>query len=175
MTFSSQDPRAITLYSRRGMSVAWVLLYLRGDPVALSPPPGWAVDTVPAPAAAVLEHSITGLDRTAAYGFWANRPRAATVVVVNASGREVAAGAVGGGGDEYGISHLVSRSASEAADATTAVLAQLTGTARVCLPATHPAVQPLIAQGFIIADFDLFMTTGPDEPAPLAALSPALY
>ncbi|MGE5156244.1 MAG: GNAT family N-acetyltransferase [Betaproteobacteria bacterium] len=175
MTFSSHDPRAVTLYSRRGMSATWVLLYLRGDPAALSPPLGWRVGTVPAETAAVLERSITGLDRSAVYGFWASRPRGAAVVVVNASDREVAAGAVGGGGDEYGVSHLSCRSTAEAADATVAVLAQLTGPARVCLPATHPAVGPLIAHGFVVADFDLFMTTRPGEPAPPAALSPALY
>jgi GNAT superfamily N-acetyltransferase len=175
MTFSSHDARAVTLYSRRGMSATWVLLYLRGDPTALSPPPGWTVDTVPTETAAVLERSITGLDRSAAYGYWASRPGAAAVVVVSASGQEVAAGAVGGGGHEYGVSHLSCRGPAEAAEATMAVLAQLTGTARVCLPATHPAVGPLIAHGFVVADFDLFMTTRPGEPAPPAALSPALY
>jgi len=175
MTFSSQDPRAITLYSRRGMFATWVLLYLRGDPTALTAPAGWTVDDVPAETAAALERSITGLDRAAAYRFWANRPRAAAVVVVDASGREVAAGAIGGGGDEYGISHLSCRGMADAANATIAVLARLTASARVCLPATHPAVGPLIANGFVVADFDVFMTTRPGEPAPAAALSPALY
>jgi GNAT superfamily N-acetyltransferase len=175
MTFSSQDPRAMTLYSRRGMSAAWVLLYLRGNPAVLPMPAGWSVEDVPADTAAVLERSITGLDRAATYRFWANRPRAAAVVVVNASGREVAAGAVGGGGEEYGVSHLSCRSAADATDATTAVLARLTASARVCLPATHPAVGPLIANGFVVADFDVFMTTRPGEPAPPAALSAALY
>src|SRR5262249_14058372 len=156
MTFSSQDPRAITLYSRRGMFATWVLLYLRGDPTALTTPAGWTVDDVPAETAAALERSITGLDRAAAYRFWANRPRAAAVGVVDASGREVAAGAIGGGGDEYGISHLSCRGMADAANAPPAVLARLTASARVCLPATHPAVGPLIANGFVVADFDVF-------------------
>jgi hypothetical protein len=173
MTFSSQDPRAITLYSRHCMSATWILLYLRGDPTSLSVPTGWAVDDVPAETAAAVERSITGLDRMPAYRFWSSRPQAATVVV-SASGREVAAGAVGGGGDEYGISHLSCRSTAEARDATMAVLARLTRTARVCLPATHPAVGPLIANGFVVADFDLFMTTTPAEPAAYAAFSPAV-
>jgi GNAT superfamily N-acetyltransferase len=174
MTFSSQDARAVTLYSRRGMSAAWILLYLRGDAAALSVPSGWSVDEVPPETAAVVERSITGLDRIGAYEFWGRRPRSATVVV-SASGREVAAGAVGGGGEEYGISHLFCRGVAEAADATTAVLARLAGPARVCLPATHPAVGPLIANGFAVADFDVYMTTRPGEPTPPAALSPALY
>jgi hypothetical protein len=174
MTFSSQDPRAITLYGRHGMTASWVLLYLCGEPAALSVPAGWAVDDVPADIAAGVERSITGLDRVADYRFWAGRPQAAAVVV-SRSGREIAAGAVGGGGDEYGMSHLSVLSPAEAVDATIAVLAGLTRTARVCLPATHPAVGPLLASGFVVADFDVFMSMKPTEPAPPAALSPALY
>jgi hypothetical protein len=59
-----------------------------------------------------------------------------------------------------------------------AVLAALTpedGVARVCLPAPHPAVRPLLAAGWRVGEFDLFMATEPGLIDPRrAAPSPAL-
>src|SRR5258705_11404320 len=49
MTFSSHDPRAITLYARGGMTARWALLYLRGSIDTAGPATGCA----PAQAATV--------------------------------------------------------------------------------------------------------------------------
>jgi hypothetical protein len=65
--------------------------------------------------------------------------------------REVlAAGTVGGAGDEFGVTHLAIAPAAEDGGAVAAVLASLRpqdGLARACLPAPHPAVRPLLAGG----------------------------
>jgi hypothetical protein len=56
------------------------------------------------------------------------------------------------------------------------VLASLEGeTARVCLPGPHPGVRPLLAAGWHVAEFDLFMATEPGLLDPRRAVpSPAL-
>ncbi|EOD64928.1 GNAT family N-acetyltransferase [Amycolatopsis vancoresmycina] len=174
MTFSSQDPRAIAAYSRRGLSATWPLLYLRGNPGKLATPAGWSVEATDPARAALTERQLTGTDRSADYEYWSNRPDGAAFVV-RAADDVVAAGCLGGGGDEFGLTHL--RCAPEA-DATGAVVTALTSVrspALVCLPATHAAVSHLLEAGFAITDFDLFMTT---EPAPApghGVFSPGLY
>jgi len=49
------------------------------------------------------------------------------------------------------------------------------GTVRACLPAPHPAVRPLLAQGWRFEEFDLFMASEPDLLDPRRTVpSPAL-
>ena len=49
------------------------------------------------------------------------------------------------------------------------------GRARVCLPAPHPAVRALLAAGWRVGEFDLFMATELDLLDPRRAVpSPAL-
>ena len=69
--------------------------------------------------------------------------------------REVlAAGTVGGAGDEFGVTHLAIAPSADHGAAVAAVLAVLAslrpqdGLARACLPAPHPAVRPLLAGGW---------------------------
>jgi hypothetical protein len=54
-------------------------------------------------------------------------------------------------------------------------LAPESGLAQVCLPAPHPAVRPLLAAGWRVEEFDLFMATEPGLlDAGRAVPSPAL-
>ena len=83
--------------------------------------------------------------------------------------------------DEYGVTHLALAPSAGSADAAAAVLAVLAdvgpagGLARVCLPGPHPAVRALLAAGWLIEEFDLFMATEPDLLDPRRAVpSPAL-
>ena len=168
ITFSSRHAHALPLYARFGLDAWWPLLYLRGGVAALPPPAGWqAVPAAPAEVAA-LELA------------WTQRPGGAGVLA-RRRGRVTAAGAVGGAGGEYGMIHLVLAPWAGAADASAAVLAVLAGLepggglARVCLPGPHPAVRALLAAGWRVEEFDLFMASEPGLLDPHRAVpSPAL-
>jgi GNAT superfamily N-acetyltransferase len=162
MTFSSLHANAMPLYTSFGLDAWWPLLYLRGDLQSLPRATGWRVEGASPDAAGQLEMQWTGADRSADYRGWAARPHAA-VVTASRGGQIMAAGAVVGSG----IEHLViSRDADDAAAvaAVAEVLATADppdGIARVALPAPHPAVRPLLAAGWRLGEFDLFMATEP--------------
>jgi hypothetical protein len=90
----------------------------------------------------------------------------------------MAGATTGGAAGEYGVTHLASAPSADAADAVLAVLAGLRpqdGQAVVCLPGPHPAVRPLLAAGWRVAEFDLYMATEPSLLDPGRAVpSPAL-
>ena len=180
ITFSSRHAHALPLYARFGLDAWWPLLYLRGGVAALPPPAGWqAVPAAPAEVAA-LELAWTGVDRSDDHRAWTQRPGGAGVLA-RRRGRVTAAGAVGGAGGEYGMIHLVLAPWAGAADASAAVLAVLAGLepggglARVCLPGPHPAVRALLAAGWRVEEFDLFMASEPGLLDPHRAVpSPAL-
>jgi GNAT superfamily N-acetyltransferase len=164
MTFSSLHAHALPLYTRYGLDAWWPLLYLRGDVRDLVTPAGWqAAATGPGDVAA-LEEAWTGTGRAADHDAWSSRP-GGQAVTASLDGEPLAAGSVAGEGGEYGIVHLALSPAvtgEQARDAVLAVLASLAGgAARVCLPAPHPAVRPLLAAGFRNEDTDLFMATEP--------------
>jgi hypothetical protein len=91
------------------------------------------------------------------------------------------AGTTGGAAGEYGVTHLAMAPPADDADAAAAVLAVLAdlepqgGMARVTLPGPHPAVRALLAAGWRVEEFDLFMATEPGLLDPRRAVpSPAL-
>jgi hypothetical protein len=129
---------------------------------------------------AALELAWTGVDRSDDHLAWARRPGGASVLAWR-GGQVMAAGTVGGAGGEYGLTHLALAPPAEDADSAAAVLAALaglpaeSGLARVCLPGPHPAVRPLLAAGWRVEEFDLFMATEPSLLDPRRAVpSPAL-
>lgn len=175
MTFSSLHPSALPLYAGFGVDPWWPLLYLRGPVSALAAPGGWRSGPAAPAEVARTERAWTGADRSDDHLAWARRPGGASVLAWR--GREVmAAGTVGGAGDEYGVTHLAVAPEADAAAAVLTVLASLEGeTARVCLPGPHPAVKPLLAAGWRVEEFDLFMATSPGLLDPRRAVpSPAL-
>jgi GNAT superfamily N-acetyltransferase len=177
MTFSSLHAHALPLYARFGLDAWWPLLYLRGHTDALAAPGGWrAGEGTPAEVAA-LELAWTGVDRSDDHLAWARRPGGASVLAWH-SGQVMAAGTVGGAGDEYGVTHLALAPSADSAAAVLAVLADAGpegGLARVCLPGPHPAVRALLAAGWRVEEFDLFMATEPYLLDPRRAVpSPAL-
>jgi GNAT superfamily N-acetyltransferase len=180
MTFSSRHALALPLYARFGLDAWWPLLYLRGDVAALPPQAGWQAVLAAAAEVAALELAWTGVDRSDDHRAWAGRPGGAGVLA-RRRGQVAAAGAVGGAGGEYGVIHLVLAPWADAADALAAVLAVLVGLepgdgrAHVCLPAPHPAVRTLLAAGWRVEEFDLFMASEPGLLDPRRAVpSPAL-
>jgi hypothetical protein len=167
MTFSSLNSRALPLYTSFGVDAWWPLLYLSGPVERLSPKVGWSVSTTGAAEVAALERDWTGRDRTADYELLTSRPRGAGLVA-SLNGRPVAVGAAGITGSELSLSHLTCDPAAtepQSAEATVAVLARLEpadGQARTYLPGPHPAVRPLLASGWKISEFDMYMASAPE-------------
>jgi hypothetical protein len=90
----------------------------------------------------------------------------------------MASGTAGGADGEYGATHLALAPAADPADAVLALLTALQpehGQAVVCLPGPHPAVRPLLAAGWRVSEFDLYMASEPGLLDPIRAVpSPAL-
>ena len=160
LTFASQRPPAVALYARRGLVARWPLLYLRGDVSDLLDP-GLVTEPLDPGEAAQAECDWSGVDRAPAYRYWASRPDGCALVVRDGS-EVVAAGAVGGAGEEFGLNHLAASSA-EVSEAATRSALRFAGAggprALVCLPGPHPALSRLLAAGFQIIDHDLHMST----------------
>jgi GNAT superfamily N-acetyltransferase len=149
MTFSSHDPRAIALYARAGLSARWPLLYLRGS-VGQSEP---ASLCTPADAAAV-EAAWTGIDRTGAYRLWCGGP----------DGRALRVAGGVGAFDGGALCHAAIEPGADPERVVRALLGTIAGDVRLCLPGVHPAVSGLLRDGFVVEDFDLFMTTETEIP-----------
>jgi GNAT superfamily N-acetyltransferase len=173
MTFSSLHSNALPLYTSFGVDAWWPLLYLHGPVDGLAAPAGWRVEPATPAEVAALELAWTGSDRSDDHLAWARRPGGGSVL--GWRGDEVlAAGTVGGAGGAYGVTHLAVAPAADAAAAVLAVLASLAGeTVCVCLPGPHPAVRALLAAGWRVAEFDLFMATEPDLLDPRRAVPSA--
>ncbi|MEU3454794.1 GNAT family N-acetyltransferase [Micromonospora sp. NPDC006766] len=167
MTFSSRHTHALPLYTSVGLHAWWPLLYLAGDPRAVRPPAGWTVTPSSPAAVSRFEAGWTGVDRSADQHAWARRPNGVALVAA-LDGQPLAAGTAAGEGDGFGLEHLASAPEipdAQAGDSVLAVLAALESVAdhaRVCLPAPHPAVRPLLAAGWRATDLDLFMATRVD-------------
>jgi GNAT superfamily N-acetyltransferase len=180
LTFSSLHARALPLYTRFGLDAWWPLLYVRGRVDALAVPDGWRAEPSTPAEVSGLELAWTGADRSADHLAWASRPAGASLLARH-GGQVMAAGTTGGAGGEYGVTHLALAPAADDTDAAAAVLAVLSrlepadGMARVCLPGPHPAVRALLAAGWRVEEFDLYMATEPDLLDPRRAVpSPAL-
>lgn len=175
MTFSSVHYSALPLYTSFGIDAWWPLLYLHGPVTALALPAGWRAGPATPADVARMERAWTGADRSDDHLAWARRPGGASVLAWH--GDEVmAAGTVGGADAERGVTHLAVSPEADAAAAVLTVLASMEGqTARVCLPGPHPAVRALLAAGWRVAEFDLFMASEPGLLDPRRAVpSPAL-
>jgi GNAT superfamily N-acetyltransferase len=179
MTFSSLHAHALPLYTRFGLDAWWPLLYLHGPVATLAAPDDWLAAAAAPAEVAALELDWTGVDRSADHLAWAGRPGGASVLA-RCGGQVMAAGTASGAGGEYGLTHLALAPSADSDDAATAVLAVLAGLepvggqARVCLPGPHPAVRALLAAGWRVGEFDLFMATEPALLDPRRAVpSPA--
>ncbi len=177
MTFASAHEHALPLYTRFGLDAWWPLLYLDGSPAAVPCPDGWDVAQCSPAEAGKHELAWTGADRTAGHRAIAARPGGRSVLA-SRHGVPLAAASAGGAGTEYGLAHLAMAPGGDerdeiSRDAVLAVVASLTpaaGTARAYLPAPHPAVRPLLARGWRVAGYDMFMATDPALLDPRAGL-----
>ncbi|WP_212832166.1 GNAT family N-acetyltransferase [Catellatospora sp. TT07R-123] len=150
ITFASSDPRAIALYTRLGLLPRCPLLYLRGVPGALPPPPAPAR---PATAAAVadLDAQAAGGARPADLAWYAALPGVTAhrardgYAFARALPDAVLIGPAGG---------------ATAPDCAAAVLAALAAhrelpSARLTVFGPNPLLPLLLGHGFTITDVDL--------------------
>jgi GNAT superfamily N-acetyltransferase len=179
MTFSSLHAHAIPLYTSFGLDAWWPLLYLHGIAGSVTGPAGWTVAAASPDEVGRLEHGWTGIDRTADHRAWAVRTGGATLTASRA-GQVLATGTVAGPPDDFGLVHLALAPVADDRDTADAVLAMLAliGTrgqvVHASLPGPHPAVRPLLAAGWRVDEFDLFMATEPGLLDPVRAVpSPA--
>jgi GNAT superfamily N-acetyltransferase len=179
MTFSSLHAHAIPLYTSFGVDAWWPLLYLHGETASVPMPAGWSVARASPEAVGDLERSWTGVDRTADHRAWASRPGGAALTA-RLEGQVRAAATVAGPPADFGVVHLALSTGTDDRGAAAAVQAVLAGVGdpgrvvRITLPAPHPAVRPLLAAGWKVDEFDLFMATDPGLIDPRRAVpSPA--
>jgi len=172
-TFASDDPRALPLYIRAGMTPLWPHLYLLGAGSSL--PDGGrelTTESADAPRLAALDRDWTGVDRPVDHAFWTSQSGADAFVVLDAG--EVVAGGCGRDrqlGPARALDRLVVRPDREPLGPIYAALRRVArdGKVLVGLAGTNPAVRPLLEAGFRIEDQDTYMASEPDliDPARL--------
>jgi GNAT superfamily N-acetyltransferase len=181
-TFSSADPKALSLYVRAGMRPWWPNLYLVRVADARPIPDDLGAHRVAPLDAHAAELAMTGIDRSAEYRHWNRLPGATGVIVDGPSGRPIAAG-VGTAmrrADGAWLKHLAIDSVVEDGVAAAAVLAALTALPEghhlgLCIPGPHPAVPTLLAAGYRIFDRDTYCATDPTLLDPTRAVPDASF
>ena len=165
-TFASDDPRAMPLYIRAGMSPLATCLYLEG-PAARVPAAGAGLTTEDADAAAVaaLEREWTGIDRSVDHAFWATQADPDSFVVLE-GGVPVAAGHARARQKSAtrALDRLVIRPGVDPLGPVCAALARAArgGSVMATFLGPNRAVRPLLEAGFRIEDRDTFMASDPD-------------
>ncbi len=164
-TFASEDPRALPLYVRAGMSPLWPCLYLEGSPQWL-PPSDSTMSVAPADPLALtdLERAWTGVDRRIDQTFWASQAEADGFAVLEAGQPVAFAYSRARQADATRIiDRLVVRPES---DPIAPILAAIRHGARggpvaACLLGPNPVLPILLEACFKLIDRDQFMTSDP--------------
>jgi GNAT superfamily N-acetyltransferase len=165
-TFASDDPRAMHLYVGLGMTPLWPNFYLDGRAAGLPMLDGVEVVDADVAEVAELELAWTGLDRSADYERWAERPGNRSFVV-RVDGRTVAAGdsrpRLPGSG--RWLHRLIPAPETDPVPAILAAMrasADEDGVIGACVMGPNPALRTLLVDcGFRIVDRDTFMATDP--------------
>lgn len=172
-TFASDDPRALPLYVRAGMTPLWPVLYLRGAGDAVPEAwPGVGTRDADAGTLSALEATWTGRGRPVDHAYWAASPEGDTFVV--ADGGEVVAFAyarVRQPAPVRTVARLVVRPDAEPVRPILAAVRRAArgGLVHVGLPGPNPVLPILLRAGFRIDERDTFMASdaGLVDPARL--------
>ena len=167
MTFSSGDPRALPVYVRAGMRPWWPNLYVQADPAALArlpADPAFVAEPATLEATTAAALTLTGIDRSADFAFYAAQPDAAGFVIRDAGA--VAAVAWASRDDEGAGRQVDHASIARDADAGRAALAAFRAGAAGdqvwgCVPGPHPGLPALLGAGARIVDRDTYCTSDP--------------
>jgi GNAT superfamily N-acetyltransferase len=175
-TFASDDPRALPIYVRAGMSPLWPMLYLRGDGTMLRDSPGadLLVEAADADHVGALERAWTGADRMTDHRHWSAAPEVDAFAVLDGDGSRVAAGYARARqiGHARTINRLVLRPDAEPVGPMLAAIARASrgGPVVVAVPGPNPVLPVLLGAGFRIDDHDVFMASEPGLVDPLRTL-----
>jgi GNAT superfamily N-acetyltransferase len=183
-TLSSDDPRALALYIRAGLTPRWPHYLLHAAAGRLRPARPVAVDVVAAqpgdPDLVRWDAEIGGRPRPADHAFWIEHAEAAPLWFLR-EGQPIGYGYVQARSHEVALWHpealaLGPLGAHTATDALDCVLAAVAWAAErapelaLGLPAAHPALPVLLAAGFRITYVETFVSTRSDVP-----FDPACY
>jgi GNAT superfamily N-acetyltransferase len=171
-TFASDDPRAMPLYIRAGMSPLWPNVYLTADERFLPEvAPGFDAEPATAEQIAAIEAEWTDVDRSADHAIWGDR-EGAQPFVVRRAGRAVAI--VQARRRIRGEGRWLDRMrVAPDADPLATALAALRFAAApgqevgACIPGPNPALGALVRSGFRVVDGDTFMGSEPDLVDPI--------
>ena len=165
-TFASEDPRALPIYVRAGMTPLWPSLYVQGaGPRLPRTADGLAAEGASADELRALELAWTGHDRPDDHRYWASMPGADTftirdgdsvVAFGHARNRQIVATRV--------LDRLVIHPDADPVATTLAALARAArdGDVLVCLLGPHRALRLLLDAGFHVVDRDQFMASDRD-------------
>jgi GNAT superfamily N-acetyltransferase len=161
-TFASDDPRALPLYVRAGMTPLWPTLHVEGDATGLGMPPGLDVVGAPAEELAALELAWTGADRGDDHRFWASQADADPFLVVDREGP--VALAIGRARQVSDVRVIDRMRVRPGAGPVPSVLAALRRTDRgtrvvASLLGPSPVLPVLLEAGFHVTDRDQFMAS----------------
>jgi GNAT superfamily N-acetyltransferase len=164
-TFCSDDPRAMPLYVRAGMSPLWPTLYVSGDPAALATPEGIDVERASVEDVARLDAEWGAVDRSTAVEFWRTLPDVRPYVASRA-GRPVAVFL--GRRRLNGFGRVIDRARVAPGEHPTLPLlaavrqaAEVDRLISVAVPGPSPLLAVLLGAGFRIRDRDTFMASEP--------------
>jgi GNAT superfamily N-acetyltransferase len=173
-TFSSDDPRAMPLYIKAGMSPLWPNLYVTGDPTALATPEGVEVSGISLEEVAVADTEWSGTDRSADIAYWRTLPDVRGYAVTR-SRRPVAVFI--GRRRLNGFGRWIDRArVAPGEQPTLPLLAALRQAAEgghlvgACVPGPSPLLPVLLQAGFRIRDRDTFMASEPGVIDPATEL-----
>jgi GNAT superfamily N-acetyltransferase len=173
-TFASDDPRAMPLYIRTGMTPLWPNVYVTADE-RLLPEVASDYDAEPATAEqiAAIEADWTEVDRAADHAIWGDRDgaqpfvvrRAGTPVAIVQARRRIR-------GEGRWLDRLYVAPAADPLEASLAALRFAAAAAPgqeigACIPGPHPALGVLVRAGFRVVDGDTFMASEPDLVDPI--------
>jgi GNAT superfamily N-acetyltransferase len=165
-TFASDDPRALPIYIRAGMTPLWPGLHMTGAGERV-PSGGEDLEIASADSArlAELEKRWTGRDRLVDQAFWTTQESADPFVVLD--GGEAVAGGCGRArqnSPERALDRLVVRPDHDPLGPIYAALRRVArgGQVTALFPGPNPAARPLLEAGFTIRDRDMFMASEPN-------------
>ena len=171
-TFASDDPRAMPLYIRSGMTPLWPNVYVNADE-RLLPEVAAGFDSEPATADQIarIEGEWTGVVRSADHACWADRDgarpfivrRGGTVVAIVQSRRRIR-------GEGRWIDRLRVAPAAQPLETAVAALRFAAAPGQeigACIPGPNPALGALVRSGFRVVDGDTFLASEPDLVDPV--------
>jgi GNAT superfamily N-acetyltransferase len=171
-TFASDDPRAVPLYIRAGMTPLWPNVYVTADERSLPEiAPGFDFEPASGEQIAGIEGEWTGVVRSTDHANWADRDearpfvvrRAGVVVAIVQSRRRVR-------GEGRWIDRLRVAPTAEPLETALAALRFAAAPGQeigACVPGPHPALGALVRSGFRVVDGDTFLASEPDLVDPI--------